>query len=382
MSQTIKKASSRWYRSNLWIHRWISLIVVIPFAILSITGVILIFHEEIDHALGYEPESSQVAPDLQRPFADSIAIALKTYPDEHVISTGYDADHHPGILLIGLAKEGKGFNEARWLYADVPTATLIEQPNSRETLTGFLLELHANWFLGFIGQLIGALIAFLVFLSLISGLVIYAPYVKKFLFGIIRRRKGQRIFQLDLHNLIGSAVLGWALVVTITGFLLGFGTVAIGLWQVTELSAMQQQYHQAVHINPDISIDQVYAVAAKGAEGWHPTSVFYPTTEYSTQGHYMVLLQGSDGLNEKMLQVALVDASTGQLTTIEELPAYLKAILLSQPLHFGNYGGLPLKLLWTLCTLLTLFITVNGAWLWWARRKQKTQKGISHATLE
>lgn len=281
-----------------------------------------------------------------------------------------------------MAKPEQSFEQARWLFADIGSATLIQQPNERDTLTGFLLELHANWFLGFIGQLIGALIAFLVFLSLVSGLVVYAPYVKKFFFGIIRFRKGQRLLQLDLHNLIGSAILGWALVVTLTGFLLGFGTVAIGVWQITELKALQDKYQHVSVIHPNLSIDQVYAAAQEGEVGWHPTSVFFPKTEYSTQGHYMVLLQGNEGLQEKMLKVALVNAETGQVDTVEELPTYLKAILLSQPLHFGNYGGMPLKILWSLCTLLTLFITLNGAWLWWAKRQQKNLKGVNNATVE
>ncbi len=54
-STSAKKTNSRWFRINLWIHRWISLVIVLPFTILSITGIILIFHEEIDHVLGVEP---------------------------------------------------------------------------------------------------------------------------------------------------------------------------------------------------------------------------------------------------------------------------------------------------------------------------------------
>ena len=36
------------------------------------------------------------------------------------------------------------------------------------------------------------------------------------------------------------------------------------------------------------------------------------------------------------------------------MPWYCKALALSQPLHFGSYGGLPLKLLWAALTLLGL----------------------------
>lgn len=59
-----------------------------------------------------------------------------------------------------------------------------------------------------------------------------------------------------------------------------------------------------------------------------------------------MLLAGDDGLREPPLRVALVDARTGKLSETAALPWYLKAILLRQPLHFGDYGGLPLTILW------------------------------------
>lgn len=79
--------------------------------------------------------------------------------------------------------------------------------------------------------------------------------------------------------------------------------------------------------------------------------------------------------------MALVDAGTWQLTTVEEIPTYLKALLIAQPLHFGDYGDLPLKILWSFCTVLILFITMNEAWLWWAKRKQKNLKGERNAAV-
>jgi uncharacterized iron-regulated membrane protein len=75
-----------------------------------------------------------------------------------------------------------------------------------------------------------------------------------------------------------------------------------------------------------------------------------------------------------LFRVAAIDAATGEVAAAVQPPAYLKAIVLSQPLHFGDYGGLLLKLLWTLCSWLTLFITANGAWLWWDRRRRRVPK--------
>ena len=228
-------------------------------------------------------------------------------------------------------------------------------------------------FLGPIGELVGAFIALLVLVSLLSGLVVYAPHARRVAFGAFRRGRGPRLLQLDLHNFIGAIVLGWALVVTLTGFLLGFGTIATGLWAQGELARVQAAYggEPVDPRSPPVDVDGAYRAALLAApEGWHVSSIIWPGTDYSTRRHYTVLVGGS-GLDERLVRVVLVDAETGAVTGTAQLPWYLKAITLSEPLHFGDYGGLPLKLLWTACTWLTLFITGNGAWLWWNRRKSR-----------
>jgi uncharacterized iron-regulated membrane protein len=180
MQSKTKHTSTRWYRINLWIHRWISLVVVIPFTILSITGVILIFHEEIDHLMGVEAQALENNLVIQRSLADSIHTVQHAFPYKIVFGTGYDPKDHPGIFIVGMAKPGQGLKAVEWTITDVNSAKIIEYTPPNKTLTGFLLKLHAEWFLGPMGELIGACIALLVFLSLISGLVIYAPYVRKF----------------------------------------------------------------------------------------------------------------------------------------------------------------------------------------------------------
>ena len=41
-----------------------------------------------------------------------------------------------------------------------------------------------------------------------------------------------------------------------------------------------------------------------------------------------------------------------------------------QPLHFGDYGGLPLKVIWAALDMLTIVVLGSGLYLWWIRRKK------------
>ena len=65
----------------------------------------------------------------------------------------------------------------------------------------------------------------------------------------------------------------------------------------------------------------------------------------------------------------LVDGATGALTTVARMPWYLTALELSRPLHFGDYGGMPLKIIWALLDLITIVVLVSGLYLWLARRR-------------
>ena len=62
----------------------------------------------------------------------------------------------------------------------------------------------------------------------------------------------------------------------------------------------------------------------------------------------------------------LIDAETGQLVSARDLPWYLRALEVSRPLHFGDYGGLPLKIIWTLLDLITIGVLGSGLYLWLA----------------
>jgi len=59
------------------------------------------------------------------------------------------------------------------------------------------------------------------------------------------------------------------------------------------------------------------------------------------------------------------------------LPWYLRAIEVSRPLHFGNYGGLPLKIIWTLLDLITIVVLGSGLYLWLIRRRSPMEARIA-----
>lgn len=366
----------RWFRFNVWLHRWSSLIATPFFFILCVTGTILIFHHEIEELLGTLPEVTIPADARRAAIAPMVAVAQEKYPERKPMYVFWDPDA-PERVAIGMGPVGAmKFDEVHPAFFNAYTGEFLKSVDFSKTLTGFMLTLHANWFLDLPGQLFGGVIALLVLLSLLSGLVVYAPYVKRIVFGAVRGRPGSRLKQLDLHNLVGVVVLGWAFVVSLTGVFLALASIAIQVWANTELKEMAAKTTPATEAaaSGPASVDTVIAAAQAALPHRELRFMTFPGTELSGDRHYNALLYGTSGYDDKLFEIVMIEAATGTITDIRPAPWYLKVIMLSEPLHFGDYGGLPLQLLWFACTWLTMFIVGNGAWLWWTRRRTSRRR--------
>jgi len=104
--------------------------------------------------------------------------------------------------------------------------------------------------------------------------------------------------------------------------------------------------------------------------------VAWPGTQFSTRHHYMVALSGNTPLTERLISPAMIDAETGRLTDVREMPWYVKTLFLSVPLHFGDYGGMPLKIIWALLDIAAIVVLVTGLYLWLGRRRVPIEKRL------
>ena len=81
------------------------------------------------------------------------------------------------------------------------------------------------------------------------------------------------------------------------------------------------------------------------------------------------MTRGKTALTSRLFTPVLADAETGQLVSARGLPWYLRALEISRPLHFGDYGGLPLKIIRALLDLITIVVLGSGLYLWFARSR-------------
>jgi uncharacterized iron-regulated membrane protein len=201
-----------------WIHKWSSLVCTVFMLLLCLTGLPLIYTHEIGHLLGNEVEPPaltgvQEGPTPPRASLDSVIAAGKArYPEKVMMYMSQEADQ-PALwfLTMGASPTDPNFVS---IAIDARTAKYVaEPPIEGGKVMAFLFHLHVDLFAGVAGKLFLGSMGLLLIVAIVSGVVLYAPFMRKLEFGDVRHGRTARLKWLDLHNLLGIVTLVWTLVV-------------------------------------------------------------------------------------------------------------------------------------------------------------------------
>jgi uncharacterized iron-regulated membrane protein len=198
----------------LFVHKWTSLICTVFLLMLCITGLPLIFTHEIEHALGDHPEPLDLPTGTARTSLDTIvAMAEAASPDAVVQFVSTDPDE-ANLWYVGMGETADAVEVSVFYTLDARTADILDTwtPNDDKTLMDIIFRLHYDMFAGLPGTLFLGAMGLLFVVALVSGVVVYAPFMQKLRFGTVRKHKANRAKWLDLHNLLGIATALWLLV--------------------------------------------------------------------------------------------------------------------------------------------------------------------------
>ena len=360
--------SPRSLRIWAWLHKWASLVCTVFMLLLCLTGLALIFHHEIGHLLGTEVEAPEMPAGAPRADLDRVVAAARAlHPGKVVQFVSLDKDEPIWFVTLNddpLAQEG-----FKSVAVDARTGQVLAQPRFDEGFMWWMFRLHVDLFAGLPGKLFLGLMGLLLVIAIVSGVVLYAPFMRKLDFGAVRRGRSNRIKWLDLHNLLGIVTLTWALVVGLTGVINTWADLMVKYYQFTTLSEMTAAYRGQPVPDKLGSLQQSVTAAQALEKDMVLGFVAFPGTTFSSPHHYAIFMRGTEPLTARLFKPVLVDAQTAQVTDSRDLPWYMTALLVSQPLHFGDCGGLPMQLLWALLDIVTIVVLGSGLYLWVARRK-------------
>ena len=306
-AQTIKT----WFN----IHKWSSLICTIFLLMLCITGLPLIFTHEIDDYFGAGTEPPAIPGATASLNKDVILeAALAEKPGKVIKYIFWDVKEHPHQMFLTLADSTEApIEEDHYLTMDVRTAKVLDAIPNELSFMLVMYYLHVEMLAGLPGKLFLGLMGVLYILAIVSGVVLYAPIMKRFNFGMIRTEKSNRVRWLDMHNMLGIVTLAWVTVVGLTGVINTLADPAMDMWRAGQLAEMVAEYKDKPAAKGKLaSIEDAVEQAKQAAPDLDVSFIAYPGTLYSSEHHYAVYMIGTTPLTSRIIQPALIDARTGE----------------------------------------------------------------------
>ena len=393
-------------RAWQWAHRWSSLVCTLFVLLLCLTGLPLIFMHEILPYLEDDPRPAlrEMPADTPRLGLDAIVrSALAQAPGMAIeFVFGIDGDEPRIEVALGVpeppaADGADGQGAARDAGADAAlaaqhaqapreadlqfdarTGELVwdsrSQPEEEHGLNfiNIMAGLHLSLMAGLPGALLLGAMGVLFVVALVSGIVLYAPFMQKLPFGAVRAGRGPRVRWLDLHNLLGIATALWMLVVGATGAAHTLADLLSDNWEdgTTAAAIAANRGRPVPPPQSYVSLDAAVA-AARRAIGPDRmiVSALYPGRSPVGPYHYFFWTKGRTPLTGRIFAPVLVDVQSAEVTSARPFPWYLRMLYVMQPLHFGDYGGMPLKAIWAVLDLVAIVVVGSGLYLWLGRRR-------------
>ena len=358
-----------------WIHKWSSLVCTLFILMLCLTGLPLIFSHEIDHLAGSEIEAPLMPEGTPHTSVDQVAAeAVRAYPG--LVPLYFFAEEDlPNLWYVKLdTRVDTDESESLLILSDARTAEVVGVPDFDEGFMSVMYRLHVDLYAGLAGKLFLGFMGLLLIVAIVSGVVLYTPFMRKLGFGEVRRERAPRTRWLDLHNLLGIVTLVWALAVGFTGVINTWADLIFKGWQAEQVAALQAGNTRVLLVADaegvpaaDGSIQTAMDRVLTAVPDMAVSMIAWPGTLRATPEHVAVILGGNTPLTSRLTQALLVDPVSGEVLEASARPWYVTALQLSEPLHFGDYGGLPLKVLWALLDLLTIVVLGSGLYLWLKR---------------
>jgi uncharacterized iron-regulated membrane protein len=350
--------------------------------LLCLTGLPLVFHDEIDawrHPSPVAPGVDNVGPTVR--ITAILERARERYPADSVSFLSFPDDDRDVVVGM-LSDAGTAKQRNHWLAFHPDTAALLDDPvergQRRIEFMDVMLSLHNSLVAGLAGTLVLTTMGLLFVMALVSGVVLYVPFMSKLAFGSVRLTQSRRTGWLDLHNLLGIVTLAWMMVVGITGVINTLERPLFALWESSDLDTRLRATGRTISPPASVCTPARALLAADAASpGRRRASMLFPSTEGHHPFHYLVWSQGDTLVSRELLVATLVSADSCIVDARVDLPWYLRALELSRPFHFGNYGGLPLKVLWALFDLVTIAVLISGLAIWIGKRRTTRQRNLA-----
>ncbi|EKU72070.1 hypothetical protein HMPREF9161_00755 [Selenomonas sp. F0473] len=371
------------------IHRWVSLICALFFLMLALTGLPMLFRDQLRawNTVNLPPAGAPMPQaEIWKALPDGYAAIEANFPNKDVLAVTPNAAD--GTLYFSVQTRGTKTTErthmrmgGEQIMYDVRTGGVFNRKDRIYRFQAVEDMLHWAHLLhtqlgtaGMAGKHFLALMCILAVLSIVTGLFLYAPMMKGLAFGTIRGNT-RRLVWSDRHKFVSVFALVWAVVLCLSGVM------------IAAYSAGVKSYHRDAHMAAMTALSDLPAAetALSPADAFRTVSEAFPDK-------LIISMQIPQGTNKNYAfhvadppikptnfvldEMVFLPKSGSAAPLLVPAPDWMYATPIFLNLHIHNHDWIVLKIAWAALLLLTIAMIVTGCVLLWTRRHNATYRNV------
>ncbi|RDI10273.1 PepSY-associated TM helix domain-containing protein [Flavobacterium sp. AG291] len=370
-----KKTLKQWIGK---IHLWLGLSSGLIVFIVSITGCIFCFHDEIkDLTRDWRKVEAVNAPYLMPSVLQAKTKAL--YPNataDMVVYNGSDRS-----ALVYSTEAGEAYN----VYFNPYSGKFLHREKTSDDFFLFIEDLHMHLLLPeAIGKQVVGIATIIFIIMLLSGIVLWWPKKKTDLKKRLKIKwdaKWRRV-NYDWHNVTGFYVALIALTIALTGLTFSYEWMHKTMYFVGNMGNDYPEEKATVTVDTlletsksVIPVDIAYTTARKARPEDQMCFVWQ-------QDHKSAIITGSypESLDFDHQSNMFFHPATGELLKqqlYDQKSAGMQLQEMNYGLHTGQYFNLPGKIIAFIASLIAAALPVSGVVIWIGRNNKKSKTKIA-----
>lgn len=355
-----------WLRRALFqVHLWLGIALVLYGVVISLSGSILVFEDEIRQAsLHRESLGAERAAAL----SSVVAQAQARFPGRQLTYVGFPQNESPWWALY--LSDPRGHSTVA--YADARTGAPLAL--QRRLFIDWVLDLHVYLLAGRSGFIANCIAGIGILLLAISGFVLWWPGIRTWKTALlVSLGSGWKRINYDLHNVVGIWTLllvsWWG--ITAVYFLLPeqVGSVVNAISPLVGMKPPDAA--SAAAGNAVVPLDTLAAELPALAPG-AVSGIGLPDKPGGVVTAYVDTREPGDFSHR---DIVTLDGHTGKPLSIwhygEKHSLGDWFLWLLYPLHFGTVWGLGVKILWSAFGLSICLLSITGLLMYWNRKLSK-----------
>jgi uncharacterized iron-regulated membrane protein len=358
-----------WRKVLFQVHLWVGVIIGLYVIAICASGSVLVFEQDL---LNDRPQLMQTAGH-GTPDWDSLArTAIAANPGSSLANIDMRSANRR-VVPVGLNKG----NETLVVYIDSYTGRVLTQEvlGRKHWLVESALALHTELALGASGAIADGIGGALLFLMSIIGMVLWWPGVRTWKRALrINWRAPWARFNFDVHRAFGFWSFLFVAMWGITGTYFIFPDAvqrAISVFSdVTDLKQMPSDFKQT---DPVLPVGEFI----RRAQNMYPhDQLAYAFMDVDRpRGEVQVYMSPDPSVPMELLEDEVVfNPATGAVlmnTSSARWTAGERFSLGVYSVHFGDFAGLVVQILWALLGLVPVVLVITAYTMWWYRSLKK-----------